>query len=68
MPVYADLSTDNQRYVEEPFYRKVDETDRGELPEPPDVIYDTVKEESLPYEENRRYSVVETLPGELENP
>ena len=38
-PVYTDLSTDNQRYVEEPFYRKVDETDRGELPQPPDVLH-----------------------------
>ena len=66
--VYTDLSTDNQRYVEEPFYRKVDETDRGTLPQPPDVIYDTVEEEILPYEENSYYSALETLPHELANP
>ena len=58
-PVYTNLSTDSQRYVEEPFYRKVDETDRGELPH---------EEESLPYEENTYYSTMETLPGELANP
>ena len=65
--VYTDLSTDNQRYVEEPFYIKVDETDRDELPQPPDMIYDTAEEESLPYEENSSYSALETLPDELAN-
>lgn len=63
--VNTALSIHNQRYVEELFYRKVDETDRAELPQPPDVIFDTVEEEGLPYKENSYFSAVETLPDEL---
>ena len=66
--VYSDLSTDSQTYVEEPFYRGVDETEKGNLPQLPDLIYHTVEEENSTYEENSYYSAVETLPDHLANP
>ena len=67
-PVYSELSTGHETYTDEPFYREVDETDKGELPQPSDVLYHTVEEEISTYEENNYYSAVETLPDELTNP
>ena len=67
-PVYSELSADHQRYVDEPFYREVDEPDGGKFPQPADAIYHTVEEETPTYEENNYYSAVETLPDELSSP
>ena len=64
-PVYSELSTDNQRHIAEPFYREVDETDRGEFSPPSNVIYHTVEEEDPTYEGNNYYSAVETMPDEV---
>ena len=66
-PVYSELSTDNQTNNDKPFYRVVNETDRGEFPSPSNVIYHTVEEDCPTYEENSYYSAVETLPDELSN-
>ena len=67
-PVYSELSADHQTYVDEPFYREVDESHRAEFPQPFDAIYHTVEEETATYEENNYYSAVETLPDELSSP
>lgn len=67
-PVYSELSTENQTHIDEPFYREVEETDRGVFPPPSNLIYHTVEEECPTYEENSYYSAVETLPDELSNP
>lgn len=67
-PIYSDLSADQQTYSDEPFYRQVEENDKGEFPLPSDVIYRTVEEELPTYEENNYYSAVETLPDEPPNP
>ena len=64
-PVYGELSSDNQTYVDEPFYRTVNEPEGGQLPQTSDVIYHAVEEETPTYEENNYYSAVETLPDEL---
>ena len=64
-PVYSELSADHQTYVDEPFYRVVDEPDRAEFPQPFEAIYHTVEEEAPTYEENNYYSAVETLPDEI---
>ena len=66
-PLYSELSTDNQRYVDESSCRAVKKSDTGEFPPPSDVIYHTVEEECPTYEENNYYSAVETLPDELPN-
>ena len=46
----------------------MDEPEGGEFPQPSDVIYHTVEEETPTYGENNYYSAVETLPDELSNP
>ena len=64
-PVYGELSSDQQRYVDERFCREVNEPEGGEFPQLSDVIYHTLGEETPTYEENNYYSAVETLPDEL---
>lgn len=64
-PVYSELSADHQTHVNEPFYREIDEADGGGFPQPSNVIYHTVEQETPAYEENNYYSAVETLPDEL---
>ena len=66
--VYSELSTDQQRYGEEPFCRELPETVNGEYSPPSNMIYHTLEEEGPTYEENNYYSAVETLPDELSSP
>ena len=66
--MYSELSADHQTYADEPFYRVVDEPEGGEFPQPSDMIYQTVEEETSTYDENNYYSAVETLPDELSSP
>lgn len=67
-PVYSELSPDHQTYVDEPFYRVVDEPEGEDFPQPSDFIYCSVEEEAATYEENNYYSAVETLPDEVSSP
>ena len=46
----------------------VDEPEAGEFPQPSNMIYHTVEEETPTSEENNYYSAVETLPDELSSP